>query len=213
MQMLLNTIKQEVMSQRSIDPWEKVAQSTKSQKSQLKKHMKMFYDNIGVTCMVTGTPDRKDQGDGFRVVAAHLWPFSGVEDFSVWQSQRKETILSDGIDDPRNGMFLLRDIEHAYDNRFVIFVCNPFTYSMQLKVLNPGLKGQKPRGCDKTFAELEEIIIQEPTISNTKRPSFKIISYHARRAVTLAKTGWLSLTEKDELLNRISICSPGDEDV
>ncbi len=195
-----------------IDPWGSlVTQTSYTSKTSL-RHALMNHYNYNpedkVKCMVTGIEDMVGGGERERVVAAHLFPRSRKEMFFAWQGTIKQTVC-DSIDNALNGMFLLKDIEAAYDGQKICFLCNALELSIRLKVLDPQIKKQRPTRCDKTFEELEAVIIKNPTITYTNRPSFRILSCHAQAALDEAESkGWLNSAEKDGLDTIIQLCSP-----
>jgi hypothetical protein len=189
------------------DPWDGLtAQTTKSKKSNLWKNLSQWYE---VKCMVTGVIGVKGKQQGQdMVVAAHLWPRSKERSFCRWQTSLDVAVCED-IDQPQNGMFLRKDIEEAYDSQRIIFVCNPFDITIQLKVLDPTLLTQTPTGCGMTYKDLEQVVIGKPTITREKRPSFRVLSLHAMRAVQTAPATWLSHDDKIKLLAIAQVSSPG----
>jgi len=189
------------------DPWESLSsQSTDSSKGVLRADLEKWYKDK--LCMVSGVKGSKGNGRD-AVIAAHLWPQSKGAAFFGWQNSLKETVCTT-IHDKRNGMFLLKEIEEAYDAKRIIFICDPFHPIMRLRVLDPSLKGQTPSGCAQTFEKLEENLIKEPKITTKKRPSFRILSHHAQQAVRSAPISWLSESEKQQILGDISVISPPD---
>lgn len=157
-------------------------------------------------CLLTGVMDRNNGRD--KVVAAHLFPRKREDEFFQWQKSLQTTICS-GIDHPPNGMFLLKDVEDAYDSQKICFLCNPTDFSIRLKVLDPELRLKRPTGCSQTFQELEGKVIKQPMISHKKRPSFRILSYHAQFALDEAEIkGWLTREEREGLDTFIHLSLP-----
>ena len=208
----LKTVEKQMRFVPNIDPWGSLTtQTSLGSKNDLRQALMNHYDykqGDKVKCMVTGVEDDTHGDQRERVVAAHLFPRSRKEMFVSWQDTIKQTVC-ESIDHALNGMFLLKDIEIAYDKQRICFLCNALDLSIRLKVLDPQIKTQCPTRCDKTFEDLEAVIIKDPTITYMKRPSFRILSCHAQCALDEAESrGWLDSAEKDGLESIIQLCSP-----
>lgn len=194
-----------------IDPWGSLSsQTSNSNRVSLRDALFRRYkcEKGGAKCLVTDVVDLDSGDERDRVVAAHLFPQCRESEFFTWQKSRKETICS-SIDHAPNGMFLLKDIEVAYDQQKICFLCCAIDLSIQLKVLDPELRQLFPTRCSKTFQELEEAVIRQPKITFKKRPSFRILSNHARFALDHAEQkGWLSAAERSGLDTIVQLCSP-----
>ena len=186
------------------DPWDDHSSTTSN--SNRRNLRDALCKQYAEECMVSDVTDNVD-AKGSRVVAAHLWPRSKTSLFVRWQQSIREDVCDD-IDDARNGMFLLQDIETAYDKKKIFFLCHPFQLKMQLKVLDPRIKNKKPAGCTKTFKELEQVVIEQPKITRDRRPSFKILSRHAMKAIETAPKKWLTEEQKRDLYAVIQVISP-----
>jgi HNH endonuclease len=205
----LRCIRQDMQRFMPYDPWEQLScQTTASKKCKLRDNLKVLYHMVA--CVVSGVVDNDsdDANPNQRVVAAHLWPKSQATRFESWKATISSSTCA-GIDDASNGLFLLKEIEEAYDKKRVCFVCNPFDISMEFKVLDKNLLLQKPAGCSQTYEELSQSIIRSPTINNIMRPSFHILSRHAFHAVDHASLRtWVTPQQKTELHNLIKVSSP-----
>jgi hypothetical protein len=186
------------------NPWATLTTSAESQSGALRAGLLDMYGSP--TCLLSGIEQQQDKK--VLVVAAHLWPKARAKEFAQWENQNGETICS-SIDDTANGMLLLQGIERAYDKQRVIFLCDPFEIALQLRVLDPSLKSTCPTGCPWTFEQLEQCRIGRSKIDEDRRPSFKVLSYHASVGVRAAVSkGWLSQDECDNLLLSITVTSP-----
>jgi hypothetical protein len=179
------------------DPWEHTsALTTNEVLRELRDNMKRFY-GTRVECFVSGVHDDPSLEMRQRVLAAHTWPRFKSPPFNV--SLRS-------IDDAANGMFLLHDIEKAFDLRRVCFLCCPFQRTMQFYVLDPSLHAVSPTRCNETFAELHSTII---SVDPQRRPSFRLLSLHCLRAALHAvKQGWISPEEANQLETFYQVSSP-----
>jgi hypothetical protein len=187
------------------NPWATLSSTAASKRDALKKALRRTYGTPEV-CLISGVMEAKDKG--IEVTAAHLWPACRPDEFKQWEDNAGERIC-EFIDDAANGMLMLRDIEQAYDYQRIVFICDPFVVSFKLLVLDPRLKDTCPTGCTRTFKQLEECIIGKPRIDNERRPSFKVLSYHASLSVRAAVSkGWLTLEACRKLLETIEVVSP-----
>ena len=185
------------------NPWAALTSSKGSKSGELKDNLLRQYGSPP-TCLVSGVVQTKD----ILVVGAHVWPKSKKEEFSNWKNQIGETIC-ESLDDVSNGILLLEDIEKAFDKQRVTFLCDPFKISLKLLVLDSNLKGVLPKGCSKTYEQLEQCNIGDPRISQGRRPSFKLLAYHATTAVRAAvNKKWISEERKNQLLQSIEPTSP-----
>jgi hypothetical protein len=87
----------------------------------------------------------------------------------------KQFVSLDDIDDPRNGLLLIKPIEHEYDHHGLIFVMDD-KVSLVMKILNPALRSMKLKdhpfveqstisyhGMEKTFGDFEGKKLKVPT--------------------------------------------------
>jgi hypothetical protein len=187
------------------NPWATCASTAASKKNALKKALRSTY-GVPEVCLISGVEEAKDKG--IEVTAAHLWPSCRPDEFKEWEENTGE-IICKSIDDTANGMLMLRDIERAYDYQRIVFICDPFRVSFKLLVLDPSLKNVYPTGCSRTFEQLEQCVVGKPKINDEKRPSFKILSYHASLSVCAAiSKGWLTPEACRGLLETIQVVSP-----
>mmetsp|Transcript_7362 Transcript_7362/g.11308 ORF Transcript_7362/g.11308 Transcript_7362/m.11308 type:complete len:251 (+) Transcript_7362:152-904(+) len=180
------TMQSQIASLGHNDPWEGLS-STSSTSPDFRARLSAFYGSTN--CLLTSR-------DG---TAAHIWPRS--RGFSM------PTGL--GVDHPKNGMFLLRAIELAFDKRQVCFLCDPFRRSITFKVLDPNLKGQSVGSTAQVFQDLEG---KPKCFKDDKRPSFDLLSRHAKSAIRFAmRQNTISEQDGAKLLETVVVSSPPRE--
>mmetsp|Transcript_41550 Transcript_41550/g.96994 ORF Transcript_41550/g.96994 Transcript_41550/m.96994 type:complete len:116 (+) Transcript_41550:410-757(+) len=111
---------------------------------------------------------------------------------------------------------MLKSIEEAYDAKRVCFLCDPFKCEICFKVLDPSLIGADdngnrpfPAGCTTSYFELDSTTVKSPSIESNKRPSFQILSFHAKLSVQSAlHRGWITQQQSDKLQSTIKVSSP-----
>eukprot|EP00961_Rhodomonas_salina_P204597 2761075-Rhodomonas_salina.1 len=180
------TMQSQIASLGHNDPWEGLS-STSSASPDFRARLSAFYGSTN--CLLTSR-------DG---TAAHIWPRS--RGFSM------PTGL--GVDHPKNGMFLLKAIESAFDKRQVCFLCDPFRRSITFKVLDPNLKGQSVGSTAQVFQDLEG---KPKCFKDDKRPSFDLLSRHAQSAIRFAmRQNTISKQDGAKLLETVAVSSPPRE--
>jgi len=191
--------------------WEHLSEKTpSSQGDNLRQELVLLYhggDLAHVNCFVSGVKDDAKQAQSLRVVASHLWPRSKRETFSQWKEDGSITSC-DGINDAANGLLLLNDIENDFDKGKVCFLCNPFNMTVKFYVLDTILRENldRPRGSPESYKKLHEKVIQ---VEDGRRPSFQILSMHAKEAVDVAeRQGWITVGEATRLREGIKVASP-----
>ena len=209
-------LKQKLEVLTPIDPWECLSSnSSQTSKSKLRQNLETLYHPEGakIMCVVSKVVDDTKADGGVRVVAAHLWPRSSGLNFAAWSSGRSQSTACKDIDSAANGLFLLKDIEKAFDDKRVCFICDPFNVELQFFVLDPLLLAQDlcPKGCSTTWSALHQKRIKSPEIEMNKRPAFQILSHHASLSVDAAfRKGWLTANEKSDLKSSIQVTSPSN---
>jgi hypothetical protein len=186
-------------------PWDKLSNSSRQTSftgvQNLKNMLSQLYDPN--TCFVSGVNSTEDTPTLERVVAAHIWPK---------YHKYPPAHINIGTEDARNGMFLLKDIEVAFDHRRVCFLCDPFHYLVQFRVLDPSLMRQKVLGSLKTFGELDHTII---LFDKACRPSFRYLGIHCRDAVQYAvelPQTWITKVAAAEFDNFCEVSTPPRQD-
>mmetsp|Transcript_33242 Transcript_33242/g.68616 ORF Transcript_33242/g.68616 Transcript_33242/m.68616 type:complete len:232 (+) Transcript_33242:3-698(+) len=169
-----------------IDPWEGLS-ATSTTSPDFRARLLDFYGSTN--CLLTS----------LNGTAAHIWPRS--RGFSMPTGQ--------GVDHPKNGMFLLKAIELAFDRRQVCFICDPFTRSITFKVLDPDLKGQPVGSTTQVFEDLDG---KRKCFNDDKRPSFALLSRHAQSAIRFAmRQNTISDQDGGKLLESVLVSSPPRE--
>ena len=185
----------------NFDPWDSMSQGTNtSGRRQLRSNLLAMYKENPPKCLVSGKTHDPSLHQSQQVVAAHIWPR---------RHGRRYPKDGGSVDDATNGLFLLHDIETAFDAKKVCFVCNPFQRSIMFKVLDQNLKTTLPSGCEQSYAELDE---KQICFADTEsRPSFELLSIHAGFAVDeglKSANNWLGSSEARKLKDAISVVSP-----
>ena len=185
----------------NFDPWDSMSQGTNtSGRRQLRSNLLAMYKENPPKCLVSGKTHDPSLHQSQQVVAAHIWPR---------RHGRRYPKDGGSVDDATNGLFLLHDIETAFDAKKVCFVCNPFQRSIMFKVLDQNLKTTLPSGCEQSYAELDE---KQICFADTEsRPSFELLSIHAGFAVDeglKSANDWLDSSEARKLKDAISVVSP-----
>ena len=185
----------------NFDPWDSMSQGTStSGRRQLRSNLLAMYKENPPKCLVSGKTHDPSLSQSQQVVAAHIWPR---------RHGRRYPKDGGSVDDATNGLFLLHDIETAFDAKKVCFVCNPFQRSIMFKVLDQNLKTTLPSGCEQSYAELDE---KQICFADTEsRPSFELLSIHAGFAVDeglKSANNWLGSSEARKLKDAISVVSP-----
>ena len=185
----------------NFDPWDSMSQGTNtSGRRQLRSNLLAMYKENPPKCLVSGKTHDPSLHQSQQVVAAHIWPR---------RHGRRYPKDGGSVDDATNGLFLLHDIETAFDAKKVCFVCNPFQRSIMFKVLDQNLKTTLPSGCEQSYAELDE---KQICFADTEsRPSFELLSIHAGFAVDeglKSANDWLGSSEARKLKDAISVVSP-----
>ena len=185
----------------NFDPWDSMSKRTNtSGRHRLRSNLLAMYKETPPKCLVSGKTHDPSLDQSRQVVAAHIWP-----------RRHGEQYPKDGgsVDDATNGLFLLHDIETAFDAKKVCFVCDPFQRSIMFKVLDQNLKTTLPSGCEQSYAELDEK--QICFVGTESRPSFELLSIHAGFAVDeglKSANNWLGSSEARKLKDAISVVSP-----
>lgn len=183
------------------DPWEDMSTGHSSAHSGIGRlRGNLSASGLPVVCFVTGTADDKTKPDqcGERVVAAHIWPNNAAYPPPVQ--------LPCGVSDSKNGLFLLHDIEVAFDHRQVCFLCDPFALTITFKVLDPSLRPTAPRGCPRTFGELDGTVVE---VTLDQRPSFVLLGKHVEKSTLYAvNSAWMTHDDRNALRPFWQLSSP-----
>jgi len=178
-----------------LDPWTSSNKSVGEQKlfkTALIQYYRVAETNHGgaahLQCMLTGQSFPRKS-----VTASHIWKKAtngkGLPAFGIDQ---------DKIDDPRNGLLLLKGIEDKFDNKQLCFLYDFIHTKFECKILDPGLlkqtldhPAQPGVRTSLTFADIDKkSLILPPGIF----PYRRLLNWHARMSfVNAKKQGWVNL--------------------
>lgn len=121
--------------------------------------------------------------------------------------------LSQGnVDNPRNGILILKELELAFDHKTVCFLRNPITGELILRVLDPVLLSKRIHLTSateiRTFGDINGCVLQHPT-GNV--PFRRILSMHAKLSLSRALCyGWID--DEEEIDTYYSVSESGLEE-
>jgi hypothetical protein len=184
--------------------WERESARTTGSKrdGKFRKKVIAFYDRASksrktVKCQILDelTPITEAED---KIIAAHIWKAStrgkGLEEFGL---------LPKEINNARNGMFLTKGIEDAFDKQQVCFLYNVLESSLILWVADHAILSATIIGSTKKFSDVH----QKPLLCPHGRlPYRRLLSWHARLTLELRKETLLGLNCTSEYDN-----SPGRE--
>jgi hypothetical protein len=101
------------------------------------------------------------------------------------------------LNNPRNGLLMLKDIENAFDRKQLCFLYQPFGETAEriflVKVLDPDIKQMTITGTTKNFTDIDMTHLQVP---KNRIPYRRLLSFHARCSFHHAKEiGWIQAHE------------------
>ncbi len=111
--------------------------------------------------------------------------------------------LPSNIDDVRNGLLLLQDIELAFDRKDICFLYDPLTLALRAKVLNPRLMEERmPTHSFRIFGSVDnQVLCLPPGVF----PYRRVLSMHAKLSYSRAlHKGWITDTEELESYFNVS---------
>ena len=184
--------------------WERESARTTGSKrdGKFRKQVIAFYDRASnsrktVKCQILDelTPITEAED---KIIAAHIWKAStrgkGLEEFGL---------LPKEISNARNGMFLTKGIEDAFDKQQVCFLYNVLESRLILWVADQAILSATIIGSTKKFADVH----QKPLLCPHGRlPYRRLLSWHARLTLELRKETLQGLNYTSEYDN-----SPGRE--
>jgi hypothetical protein len=130
-------------------------------------------------CQILG-----QQPEQIKIVNAHVWPRSGIASLHLFG------LLPEDVHKPRNVLRLHKDIERAFDSRFLTFVADSNDHFV-LKVLNPDLHMRMLAGSQKRFAEIDGLPLI--TLTPGALPYRRLLAHHSVLTHQLARTKhWIS---------------------
>jgi hypothetical protein len=110
------------------------------------------------------------------------------------------------VDNPRNGILVLKQIEIAFDHKDLCFLRNPMNGELILRVLHPKLMGQRihPTSATelRTFGDINHSALQFPA---DQLPFRRILSMHAKLSLSRAlRYKWIDRVEEIDLYFSVS---------
>jgi len=153
--------------------------------------------------MITGLNGSERNG-----VAAHLWPSSKRDEVELLS---KYKLNAEDIESPRNSLFLLKELEGAFDRKELCFTWDPFAVKLKVNILNPKLLDQKIREDNNiTYHDIDQKPINIPS---GKLPFLRILSFHAEIAFAAAyHKRWIKKDDLDLFKGYSSLKSSQDDD-
>lgn len=165
--------------------WERESARTTGSKrdDKFRKKVIAFYDRASnskknVKCQILDelTPIAEAQD---KIIAAHIWKAStrgkGLDEFGL---------LPKDINSPRNGIFLTKGIEDAFNKQQVCFLYNVLESSLVLWVADHAIMSKTMLGSTKKFADVHQKPLLCPSDS---LPYRRLLSWHARLTLELRK--------------------------
>ena len=195
------------LSRRSrLNPWERESdRTTESKRSEkFRKKVIAYYGRAtnskkNVKCQVLDelTPNGEAQD---KIIAAHIWKAStrgkGLGDFGLQASD---------VNSARNGLFLTKGIEDAFDNQQVCFLYNVLESRLVLWVADHAIMSKTILGSTRKFSDVH----QKPLLCSPNHLPFRrLLAWHARLTLDLRKESLQDLDYTSEYDN-----SPGREHV
>lgn len=168
-----------------LNPWASVsARTTGSQRSdRFRKQVIAYYKRAtqskkNVKCQVLDelTPTEKAKD---KIIAAHIWKASTrgkyLDEFGLQASD---------VNSPRNGLFLTKGIEDAFDKQQVCFLYHVLESKLVLWVADSGIMTKIIDGSTRTFSYVH----QRPLLCPPDcLPYRRLLSWHARLTLELRK--------------------------
>lgn len=160
---------------------------TKVESAEFKKTVIDFYDRREVTDTDTG-----------KIISARCMISGGVHTYTdlcpahLVKHCKPELMTLYGlsqsdIDNPRNGILILKELELAFDRKTVCFLRNPITGELIFRVLDPSLLDKRIHLTSlheiRTFGDMNGGVLQHPT---EKIPFRRILSMHAKLSLSRA---------------------------
>lgn len=168
-----------------LNPWERESARTTGSKRNPEFRQKVitFYRRASISkknvkCQVLDvyTPIEEAQG---KIIAAHIWKAStrgkGLEDFGLEEND---------VNSPRNGLFLTKGIEDAFDKQQVCFLYNTLESKLVLWVADSNIMAKLIEGSTRMFSEVHQRPLLCPAAC---LPYRRLLSWHARLTLELRK--------------------------
>ncbi|CAB9531649.1 expressed unknown protein [Seminavis robusta] len=122
-------------------------------------------------------PNCKAEDETTGIIAAHIWKASArghlLEEFGL---------RTEDVNSPRNGLFLTKGIEDAFDNQQVCFLYNVLGTELVLWVADTSITEKTIDGSCKTFSDVH----QKPLLCPRGcMPYRRLLAWHARLTLEL----------------------------
>lgn len=109
-------------------------------------------------------------------------------------------LLPSDIDNPRNGVLILKAIEESFDRLDACFLFDSFTGKISFKVLRPDIMDCRiypsSHAGTRTFSDIDGAELKLPTNTTGSCPYKRVLSMHAKYAFARAlQYGWIEGTE------------------
>jgi hypothetical protein len=107
------------------------------------------------------------------------------------------------VDNPRNGILVLKEIEIAFDHKDLCFLLNPMSGELNLRVLNQKLMGKCIHPTSrKTFSDIDKSALKFPA---DHLPFRRILSMHAKLSLSRAlRYQWIDGVEEIDTYFNVS---------
>eukprot|EP00128_Syssomonas_multiformis_P001146 Colp12_sorted_trinity150504_noHs@13315 len=167
-----------------LDVWTP-SKRTRSQQVAFKQSVIQFYrpkSRGNLNCMILNKCYPRD-----TVVAVHIWKKctdgKGLRSFGLSETD---------VDDPRNGLLLVKPIEEAFDNKQLCFIYNAFNQKHECLIVDPLLGAKQVFKTNKRvrFSDIEGKPLCHPP---NAIPYRRLLQWHAKCTIERAKRSkWLS---------------------
>jgi len=185
--------------------------NAKFRKKVIKFYQRQSQSGKSVKCQILDeyvrNEDASDENTG--IIAAHVWKAStrghGLQDFGL---------RVDDINSPRNGLFLTKGLEEAFDRQQVCFLYNLLRGELVLWVVDTTIFDKTIQGSEKTFDDVHGWPLKCPP---DRAPFRRLLSWHARlslqqRPETTVSADYTSQYDGDEASVREARGSGDDDD-
>ena len=148
--------------------------NVKFRKKVIKFYQRQIHSGKSVKCQILDECVRKEDAsdENTGIIAAHIWKAStrghGLQEFGL---------RVDDINSPRNGLFLTKGLEEAFDRQQVCFLYNLLRGEFVLWVVDTTISDKTIQGSDKTFGDVHGWPLACPP---NCAPFRRLLSWHAR---------------------------------
>lgn len=137
-----------------------------------------YYGLTDKFCQVLGAVDP----NRVSVINAHIWPGSAAQDLILFDIQPAK------IHNERNILRLQKDIERAFDHRYLTFIEDD-DGALVVKIINPAILSDTLTGTPRTFNDIQGLPLLLPS---GNIPFRRLIAHHSILSHKNARTqGWI----------------------